>query len=576
MSGIPPGVPVAGVVSMNAAYARGQLSGYLSAVANSQQLQLQSPPLASSAARDNVPVSDAIIMPHVFLPPHASPPATVPLPSPPPRPPPQPPRPPPPSAAGGKPAPGVRKAGQQGTGGTGGRRSSKPGNASGGPVSGVRNGARKAAAGVAKRAARVAAAAHHEFVNNPSASAPAICTPLALSPAQPHAAPALIPAGVPVLQVPAKSPAVAKPLAPAKQLPATKAPNSAKPLAPARALPSPKSSLSLTSQASVSNCMPVAPSVPPEPRLQTKPAGKPNGLAFLLKNTPAGIKVGDSLPADSSISVKGADSRTTKWIVRHHDGWCRLTLSSFYKSMEERALSPTQCARWLVDRTSISLTILEAATRTNELIMMDKSTVDRLAFLTRMSVSNDGKGSEGGKTAVPLLRIAKENAEFLAQYTVLNGFDINSAYRFSYSARKLTDFLQTVTAPDAPIVVALTAVWAFMLSSWQAWALVKSRGRSIPPHFSPIADFLSRDDSLYQLIQTQMVLDDLLSLSANAASGSNSPHVEKAAHTFEQVISLSNDVLHHTMAIGSNSQVPLCVCGRKGHVPSQCTFKSHI
>lgn len=250
--------------------------------------------------------------------------------------------------------------------------------------------------------------------------------------------------------------------------------------------------------------------------------------------------------------------------------------------MEERSLTPSQCARWLVDRTSISLTILEAATRTNELIMMDKSTVSRLSILMRTSVSNGTKSSESSKAsesrplAIPLLRIAKENAEFLAQYTVLNGFDLNSAYRFSYPARKLTDFIQNVTAPDAPIAVALTAIWGFMLSSWQAWALVKSRGRPIPPHFAPIADFLSRDDSLYQLIQTQIILDDLLNQAGRTSSGSNSTHVEKAGHTFEQVISFASDVLDHTMALSSDSQVPLCVCGRKGHLPSQCTFKSHI
>lgn len=546
----------------------------------------------------SVSVAKGMMLPQVFVPASAADVATVSLPHPPPPPPhlqhpPQPPRPPPRpvSPAAPRSAQAARKAGPQSAAAA--ARPLKPG---GGGGAAARNAVRKPTTG-SKRTVRIPASNQFTSLKSPSASSPAVCAPSVSDAISAQIPSAVLPTCVPVKRMaptkpltPWKSPLTAKslpmatPLAPAMPLSPVKA---VEPVKPFISVKKPSSSKSLHSPSnslrSTLSSMSIAPTGRPGSWSSGKTSGRTKGISFLLKREPVTATADNPASTGTSLTPeKDDDSNTTRWIVRYHDAWCRLTLSSFYKYMEERSLTPSQCARWLVDRTSISLTILEAATRTNELIMMDKSTVAQLSKLTRTCVSSSVNSSESSKpsdskqVAIPLLRIAKENAEFLAQYTVLNGFDINSAYRFSYAARKLTDFLQTVTAPDAPIVVALTAIWGFMLSSWQAWALVKSRGRQIPPHFSPIADFLSRDDSLYQLIQTQMILDKMLSQATHNVSGTNSTHVEKAGHTFEQVITLASDVLDHALAIGSDSQVPLCVCGRKGHIPSQCTFKSHI
>lgn len=239
--------------------------------------------------------------------------------------------------------------------------------------------------------------------------------------------------------------------------------------------------------------------------------------------------------------------RANQWILKYHDVWSRLTLSSFYKELEERSLSAPQYYRWLLDRTSVSISLVKAATRTNEVL--------RLAM----------PGTE-----LPLLSVAKDDAHFLAQYAEMSGFDICSEFRLSHAAYRLVDFIDASTAPEAPLIVAITAVWTYMLASWQAWALCKRRRHTIPPHFSAIAHFLARDESISMLVDTQSLLDRLL----EGAQGADD--FDKAGKAFEEVSKRSCAVLDHTLYMGNDNQVPLCTCGRKGHFPEQCTFKSHF
>lgn len=174
-----------------------------------------------------------------------------------------------------------------------------------------------------------------------------------------------------------------------------------------------------------------------------------------------------------------------------------------------------------------------------------------------------------GNILLPFVRTAEEDAQFLAELTALNGFDINSQFRLSHAAKRLVELIETSTAPDCTASVAITAVWSYMFASWQAWALCCRRGGSIPPHFDQISKFLSREDSIGQLVATQEVLDKLL------ASCSQQEY-EKAGKTFEDISRRSCAVLDHTLYMGEGNHVPLCICGRKGHLPAQCTFKSHI
>lgn len=259
--------------------------------------------------------------------------------------------------------------------------------------------------------------------------------------------------------------------------------------------------------------------------------------------------------------------RCDHWIIKYHDVWSRLTLSSFYKDMENKTLSPSQYARWLVDRTSISITVVEATTRASEMLRM-----------------------RCGKT-LPLLKIARENAEFLAQYTVLNGFDIHSDFKLSHAAKRLVDLIQSTTAPGSSLPVAITSVWAHELSCWQSWTLCSRRSHVIPPHFSPIVTHLARGDAIAAIVDSQSILDELLNEDARAhaqqegqkkekgkgaAMTALPPSYEKAEKTFEEIVTRACAILDHTLYMGDGNHVPLCTCGRKGHLPSQCTFKSHI
>lgn len=232
------------------------------------------------------------------------------------------------------------------------------------------------------------------------------------------------------------------------------------------------------------------------------------------------------------------------WIIQYHDAWSRLTLNAFYQDLNNRSLSATQYARWLVDRTTISLAVVKAATRAS-LIAHDN-------------------------TLLPLVRIAEEDAQFLAEFATLNGFDINSKLPLSHAAKQLVELIETCTAPDSTAVVAITAVWCYMFASWQAWALFcHRRGEAVTPPFDRIASHISREDSITQLVATQDELDKLL-------FSCSQQEYQKAGKTFEDISRRSSAVLDDALHYGENNRIPLCVCGRKGHVPAQCTFKSHI
>ena len=239
-----------------------------------------------------------------------------------------------------------------------------------------------------------------------------------------------------------------------------------------------------------------------------------------------------------------------QWMIQYHDVWSRLTLSSFYEILDdEEDLKPNQYARWLLDCSSISMSLVEAATRA--------------AAILRISTSFD---------QLPLLTTATQNATFLTQYTVSKGFDINSNYRLSHPAQRLVDLIEASTAPDAPPAVALTACWVCMYSSWQAWALCRRRRQTnpIPLRFREIAEFISRNDAISELVFSKQILDTLLNTACSQQE------YEKAGKTFEEIAKRSCAVLDHTIFMGESNHVPLCTCGRKGHFPSECTFKSHI
>lgn len=230
----------------------------------------------------------------------------------------------------------------------------------------------------------------------------------------------------------------------------------------------------------------------------------------------------------------------------YHDTWSRLTLSAFYQDLEENSITPSQFARWLLDRSSISMAVLKAATRVNETL------------------------KDAGHSELPLLRVAKENARFLYEYTLKHGLDLDSQFRLSHAAKRLVELIEASTAPDAPFEVAMTGIWAYMLSSWTGWTLCKERGRRIPKHFDVIASYLVREGAINGLVCTQNRLDRML------ASETSPADVEKASKTFEEVAKRTCAVLDNTLHMGEGNHVPLCICGRKGHLPSQCTFKSHI
>ncbi|CAN8076297.1 unnamed protein product [Agarophyton chilense] len=248
----------------------------------------------------------------------------------------------------------------------------------------------------------------------------------------------------------------------------------------------------------------------------------------------------DQLQAAMPVISERQARMVDDWILKYHFEWSGLTLNPFYHELSASMLSPTQYARWLLDRASISLAIVEGAKRTADI------------------VRNTLPGTE-----FSLLSIAVQDAKHFTEMALLAGLDINSAFRLSPPARSLVQLVEASTAPDTPPAVAVTAVWAYMLASWQAWELCAARVESLPTEFENVAKHITREAAIKCIHGTERVLERLLK------SSDSSDQFEKAGKTFEEVAKRARGVLDHTMFISDSSNIPVCTCGRKGHLPEQ-------
>lgn len=126
------------------------------------------------------------------------------------------------------------------------------------------------------------------------------------------------------------------------------------------------------------------------------------------------------------------------------------------------------------------------------------------------------------------------------------------------------------------LCVAVAATWSFLFASWQAHSLSRRNdpisGSGVHPTHSEMRHFLSREEALVRIVETQGVLDSLLNVAGNPAD------LNKAQKTFEELLLRRIAVLDAALESGAKEgKAPLCVkCGRKGHIGDRCTFKSHV
>lgn len=298
---------------------------------------------------------------------------------------------------------------------------------------------------------------------------------------------------------------------------------------------------------------------------------------------------------------------TDRWILNHHDGWSRSTLSPLFVSLAHGALQPDLFLRWLLDRASIARALAAASERVRLML--------------------EARGLE-----FPAAHVAREEAAYLADYALRHGLDLESPFRLSYEAGRLVELIDSATngipagqapqlsgerPPAAPqpldgvlnddggiiggdvcdIVVAVnghdamepasavgnaslccavTAIWAFMLVSWQGCSLSRrnsaiSHGGAYPTH-SELRHYLSRDESFVSIVEAQAVLESLLKVSSSAVDAA------KAQKTFEELLSRRVATLDAALESGQKEgRAPLCEkCARKGHTSDRCTFKSRV
>ena len=150
------------------------------------------------------------------------------------------------------------------------------------------------------------------------------------------------------------------------------------------------------------------------------------------------------------------------------------------------------------------------------------------------------------------MQIAKEDAGFLIEYATLIGYSIQADDCLSFDGGRFTEFIDTCTAPDAVPLIAITAVWSYMLVSWHFWELVKSKGVKLDRRFESIADHIQRSESLQALLQTRALIDLLLE------SSRMQEQVEKAGKTFQEVLDRYCAVLDYAHSLEDNSKVPVC------------------
>lgn len=128
----------------------------------------------------------------------------------------------------------------------------------------------------------------------------------------------------------------------------------------------------------------------------------------------------------------------------------------------------------------------------------------------------------------------------------------------------------------ASLCVAVAATWSFLFASWQAHSLSRRNapisGSGPHPTHSEMRHYLSREEALVRIVETQGVLDSLLNVTGNPAD------LSKAQKTFEELLLRRVAALDAALESGAKEgRAPLCEkCGRKGHTGDRCTFKSHV
>lgn len=290
---------------------------------------------------------------------------------------------------------------------------------------------------------------------------------------------------------------------------------------------------------------------------------------------------------------------TASWILAHHDAWSRATLSNVYSLLTGGALLPSQFNRWLADRTCIARALVAACSRIKDAlgphtafpaaVVASEETTWLNAYadshgLLVLDHSSSAPSRTGLSDAVGPRTEANNQAQSLPEVDSAVAAATPIAppgppripVRPSYEAGRVVELLENSTVPSASVAVSVTAVWCFLMTSWQAFSLSRRNANPPSPDGHPthvhLRGFLSRDTSLIHIVETQSILDSFLKVSTSPAE------LGKAEKTFEELLARSIGTLDRALEHEDvRGQVPLCAkCGRKGHVDERCTFKSHV
>eukprot|EP00180_Rhodochaete_pulchella_P002456 Plantae.Rhodophyta-Rhodochaete_pulchella.ctg37707.p1 GENE.Plantae.Rhodophyta-Rhodochaete_pulchella.ctg37707~~Plantae.Rhodophyta-Rhodochaete_pulchella.ctg37707.p1 ORF type:complete len:278 (+),score=50.15 Plantae.Rhodophyta-Rhodochaete_pulchella.ctg37707:101-934(+) len=233
-----------------------------------------------------------------------------------------------------------------------------------------------------------------------------------------------------------------------------------------------------------------------------------------------------------------------KWIMEHHDAWTRITLHCYYEK--------TCCPEYTQEH-------------------LQKCMLDRLgilgALLTGCSKIAAVVESFCGFKCVDVVR---QEYGWLRDRCIQMGLETETP-QLSYPAALIVNYVEMTTMPGAELCSAVSAIWAFMMTSWIGWNRALGRvGSGMCPEYCQLAASMSVPDAMQYLLEAGELLDRCL-------KRADKKEVFNAQKTFEEMLKLISSFLDEATLTENDMEFLYCLdCGRKGHSNSECAFRSHV
>lgn len=244
------------------------------------------------------------------------------------------------------------------------------------------------------------------------------------------------------------------------------------------------------------------------------------------------------------VTPEDAADSTMQWIQDHHEAWTSVTLHVYYEKCRQEDYADEHLAKCLLDRLGILESLFDACKKIQTVI--------------------------GNYFEFSCLKVVQTQCAWLRNACLARGLDVESR-NLSYNAHLIINYIEMTTMPGAELCSAVSAIWAYLLTSWIGWqrAVIRN-GRTLSAGYFDMGVQLSESETMVSLMETANLLDGCL-------GRANKKEVFNAQKTFEEVLKLVTAHLEESLLTEADADFEFCVdCGRKGHTNSECAFRSHV